>query len=179
MPEVEAHLDGQIVSSTSFEGARLVIGRGAGAALRLPERDVSRQHAALLRRDNLVLIMDLGSRYGTFVNGERIPFDNPRPLSPGDTVQLGEYRLEITGLQPTDLLVEAEPSDVARESLLEIESETAAPVETTVSPDDDYEEPESDPAPRGWLASVLLLLFLVGLSGGMIYAFFAYFRLDY
>jgi hypothetical protein len=52
---------------------------------------VSRRHALLMVSDaGAVSIMDAGSRNGTFVNGVRLAPLTPRPLTPQDTVTLGQ-----------------------------------------------------------------------------------------
>jgi predicted component of type VI protein secretion system len=50
------------------------------------DRDASGHHAEARRRGNGWLLVDLTSRNGTFVNGERI---SERALSPGDEVTFG------------------------------------------------------------------------------------------
>ncbi|MFN2570836.1 MAG: FHA domain-containing protein [Gemmatimonadales bacterium] len=49
--------------------------------------DVSSRHAALVRKDEVFVLQDLGSRNGTFVNGKRISGDTP--LHDGDVVGFG------------------------------------------------------------------------------------------
>ena len=49
-----------------------VIGRGQHADLRIAEEGVSRRHACVRREGGAVLVDDLGSVNGTYVNGERI-----------------------------------------------------------------------------------------------------------
>jgi pSer/pThr/pTyr-binding forkhead associated (FHA) protein/tRNA A-37 threonylcarbamoyl transferase component Bud32 len=77
--------------------AELLIGRAAPAGEgRLgDDPEISRHHARALRgADGQVTIEDLGSRNGTFVNGERI--DAPRTLLLGDVVKMGLTVLEVT-----------------------------------------------------------------------------------
>jgi len=64
-----------------------VIGRAASSELRISEEGVSRRHAGLRREAGRVLIDDLGSVNGTFVNGERL--SGPKGLEEGDKVQIG------------------------------------------------------------------------------------------
>jgi pSer/pThr/pTyr-binding forkhead associated (FHA) protein len=76
-------------------GPALVIGRseeGPGALGGDPE--LSRRHAALSRlRDGRLLVEDLGSTNGTWVNGTRIPA--PTLLTAGDEVALGGSVLRV------------------------------------------------------------------------------------
>jgi pSer/pThr/pTyr-binding forkhead associated (FHA) protein len=75
-----------------LEGERLTIGQSASNDLPLPfDRTVSRVHAVLERVAARWCVRDLGSRNGTFVNGERIWGE--RPLSSGDEIRVGGVRL--------------------------------------------------------------------------------------
>src|SRR5262245_19148661 len=56
---------------------------------------VSRVHAVFERLGDTWCVRDLGSRNGTFVNGERIMGE--RALHPGDEVVLGRLRLVLHG----------------------------------------------------------------------------------
>lgn len=51
---------------------RIVLGRGAGSDLQLPDSEVSRRHAVLDIRGDECHLLDLGSSNGTFVNGIRV-----------------------------------------------------------------------------------------------------------
>ncbi|MEJ5340210.1 MAG: ATP-binding cassette domain-containing protein [Thermogutta sp.] len=82
-----------------LSGLPLQVGRGTQADLCLTEPTVSRQHAVLEVRDGRLLVRDLESRFGTFVNGLRI---RERQLRPGDRVRFGEvvtYAVEESGLR--------------------------------------------------------------------------------
>ena len=57
------------------------------------DKAVSRRHATLRVEGETAVVEDLGSRNGTFVNGERV--DDARRLREGDSVQLGATVLEV------------------------------------------------------------------------------------
>jgi pSer/pThr/pTyr-binding forkhead associated (FHA) protein len=69
----------------------VTLGRGRGNDLVLPDRAISRQHARLQRLPHGWLLIDLQSRNGTWVNGERVT--GPYLLQDGDLIALGEQRL--------------------------------------------------------------------------------------
>jgi serine protease Do len=76
----------------------LILGRAQSAAVRFAEVDtaVGRHHARIVPRDDGrvgFIIMDVGSRNGTFLNGERIT--GVVDLCPGDIVQLGDRGPQI------------------------------------------------------------------------------------
>jgi hypothetical protein len=66
----------------------LRIGRGSMNEIVIQDSQSSRQHAEITRQGDQVIVRDLGSTNGTFVNGERIT--GPRLLQPGDQVRIGE-----------------------------------------------------------------------------------------
>jgi hypothetical protein len=55
----------------------------------------SRQHAVVVFEKGLVLIEDLNSLNGTWVNGARIHAGQPRSLRPGDVVQIGTVQMKL------------------------------------------------------------------------------------
>jgi pSer/pThr/pTyr-binding forkhead associated (FHA) protein len=84
---------------------RLVIGRSHEQMDQKPDVDlvafdaqtkgVSRQHAALLKEDDMLKIVDLGSTNGTFLNGTRMSPNQPRILRDGDELRLGRLTLTV------------------------------------------------------------------------------------
>jgi len=58
-----------------------------------PDTTVSRVHAKLWQENEACWIEDLGSRYGTTVNGTAIT--GRHPLSEGDQIRIGETTLRI------------------------------------------------------------------------------------
>lgn len=68
-------------------GEIVLLGRGDGATIRIPDASVSRQHATIRFEDRHFWISDLGSANGTFVNGMAIK--SARVLCHGDRLQLG------------------------------------------------------------------------------------------
>jgi len=69
------------------------IGRREGHAIRLTERNVSRDHAKI-RKDPAdgYLIEDLGSYNGVFINGHRLA--EAQKLQSGDLILIGDFRIE-------------------------------------------------------------------------------------
>jgi diguanylate cyclase (GGDEF)-like protein len=62
------------------------IGRSADCGLMLPDPDISRKHACLVRQGTTIVVRDNGSKNGTFVDGERVC---ERILRANDEIQLG------------------------------------------------------------------------------------------
>jgi hypothetical protein len=73
----------------------LVLGRGDRAEIRLDDPFASARHARVYEQGNIVVIEDLGSTNGTYLNEELL--ETPRPLHPGDRVRIGdsEFAFEV------------------------------------------------------------------------------------
>ncbi len=82
----------------------LTVGRSPENDLSLPEVEVSRHHARieLVGQQDLapiVLISDLGSTNGTFINGRRIlPANGPVSLQHGDVIRVGTHAFKLKHL---------------------------------------------------------------------------------
>jgi ABC-2 type transport system ATP-binding protein len=76
----------------------LVIGRGAEAGGSLGgDPELSRRHARISRdADSQLVVEDLGSTNGTFVNGAQI--SAPVLLSPGDVIQVGASQVHVADI---------------------------------------------------------------------------------
>jgi pSer/pThr/pTyr-binding forkhead associated (FHA) protein len=78
-----------------------VIGRGTTAEICIDDPHISRKHARISREEGGLLVEDMGSANGVFVNDERLTA--PRPLQPGDRISLGPnlcFRLELATAVP-------------------------------------------------------------------------------
>jgi hypothetical protein len=82
--------------------ARLLVGRSPSCTLRLDKRYVSGEHATLAWTGWAWEIRDLGSRNGTFVDGNRIEPGNPVPVSQGSKIAFGdpEEVFELVDAEP-------------------------------------------------------------------------------
>ncbi|RMH08519.1 MAG: FHA domain-containing protein [Nitrospirae bacterium] len=91
--------DGQIVNCPLTEPV-LLVGRSAECQLVLRDPKASRQHLVIERQADQVLVKDLGSTNGTFLEDERIPSKKPIPWQVGQVMRVGRVRLRIQPLQP-------------------------------------------------------------------------------
>jgi serine phosphatase RsbU (regulator of sigma subunit) len=78
--------DRQGQRTVMLDKPRITIGRRTASDLQVAGTDVSREHAELTLTDGRVLLRDIGSRCGTFVNGRRV---TTRELVDGDRIRLG------------------------------------------------------------------------------------------
>jgi pSer/pThr/pTyr-binding forkhead associated (FHA) protein len=59
------------------------------------DKGVSRQHAAIEVSEETVMLLDVGSSNGTFLNGQRLLPNQPRLLRDGDEVRFGKLVAHI------------------------------------------------------------------------------------
>ena len=59
------------------------------------EQGVSRQHAKIQRMDDTLMLVDLESTNGTYLNGQRLQPHQPRMLRDGDEVRLGHLVMHV------------------------------------------------------------------------------------
>lgn len=76
-------------------GEKFLIGRGESCNLRPKSDSVSRKHCILVIRDNRLLVQDLVSRNGTYVNDKRLPTDKAKVLTAGDQLRVGKIAFEV------------------------------------------------------------------------------------
>ena len=74
----------------------VTVGRKNDCDIRIPLAEVSRRHVEFRVESNSVIVKDLGSANGTFVNNKRV---NEAALSPGDHVIIGPvvFTLQVDG----------------------------------------------------------------------------------
>ena len=105
-------LSARLLVQRGFQGDRgfelthmqSTIGRSADNDIPIPDPEVSRRHAQIVRQDNGYAIVDLGSTNGTFVNDVRAT--TLTPLKHGDQIRLGDaidLRFLLESNQPTVL----------------------------------------------------------------------------
>ncbi len=91
MPKLIIQEGYRLVGEFVIPPGETLVGRGQGCHLVLSPHGVSRLHARLRRQGERVVIEDLRSHNGTFVNGS--PVKDPVELKHMDVIQLGEAML--------------------------------------------------------------------------------------
>ena len=86
--------DGQTVNDFRFERGPVYIGRHEHSQVFLPDRAVSRQHAAIFTtQDGKWVLEDLDSANKTFLNDKAI---HKAPIKTGDHINVGDFEIEVT-----------------------------------------------------------------------------------
>jgi pSer/pThr/pTyr-binding forkhead associated (FHA) protein len=98
--------EGKVIS---LAGPKFRIGRGETCHLRPNSEQVSREHAELTIGPSAVIIRDLGSRNGTFVNGKALTTE-PCKLKDRDLVQVGPLTFAVSILGTPASVVKSAPA---------------------------------------------------------------------
>src|SRR5262245_23419289 len=95
-------------AAITFDAPRIVIGRGEGCEVRLPDPSISHRHASIRQRGTDYVIIDEGSTNGTFVGPVRLSAQAPRMIRSGELIRVGrvwlEVRIEHTAISPNPQL---------------------------------------------------------------------------
>ena len=85
--------EGGVQKKLSFSKPELTVGRVQGNDIVLAKRNVSKQHARLLLKNDQAVVVDLNSTNGTWVNGRKITA--PYPLKQGDKIYIADFILTV------------------------------------------------------------------------------------
>ena len=77
-------------------GSSVSIGRSMKNDLVLLDGSVSREHAMLQGKSGHWVLVDLGSRHGTMLNGVEIEPGEPAPVESGDQIRIGPWTLSVS-----------------------------------------------------------------------------------
>ena len=129
---------------------RTVLGRNRSCDLRIPLSSVSREHCEILIEENNVVLRDLDSRNGTYLNHNRI---EQTPLEAGDELAVGPviFTLVIDGeptqIDPVPLLLESyaahnDTASGATAAPITATLDQNSPVNTSYSSQNDHDGPQ-------------------------------------
>lgn len=90
MGELRIRFEGQVYQLAQRQ---TLVGRSRRCAIVLASRLASREHCVLERSGAALTLIELGSKNGTWVNGERVT--RRRQLAKGDAIRIGSDHLEV------------------------------------------------------------------------------------
>ena len=94
VPRKAVVIEGDKLKGKSYDlGQELVIGRGDKCHIILDDSYVSQVHARIFPRGGSVVVEDLGSTNGTYLNRKRV--SAPSELQRGDKVKIGRTVMEL------------------------------------------------------------------------------------
>jgi len=92
------------------------VGRAAGNDIRIQDASMSGSHAEILVQGGVIMIKDLGSTNGIFINGSPVKYGE---LRPGQSLRLGWVDMMLVGEPAVKRMVEGipVPNAIAAEAL--------------------------------------------------------------
>lgn len=88
-----------------LDAPTVTLGRDQSCTVVLPQQAVSRNHARISQEGQLFFVEDLGSAFGTQLNGKKLPKGEKRLLNNGDVIAIAAFDLvfqRIAGLPKAD-----------------------------------------------------------------------------
>jgi pSer/pThr/pTyr-binding forkhead associated (FHA) protein len=92
-------VDPSLAPGLIFLGAEMFVGRDPSCQRVFDRPSISSRHARLRRNGSDIVLEDLGSSNGTFVNGRRV--EGPTVVRPGDLIGLGVETFRLATSAPT------------------------------------------------------------------------------
>jgi len=124
-----------------------VMGRAPNCDVKIVSSQVSKEHAKLDVLDSKIVVTDLGSRNGTFVNGTQV---RTTRLNPGDKIALHDVLLEVIPLAPQQVayLNQAREQKLKQLARPAFEGNVAADISPAVNESPFSPEPVESPQPE-------------------------------
>src|ERR1700722_15103456 len=98
MPYIDVSINDELIGRRELSGS-ILVGRAPECAISVRDILLSRRHCRLEPGKNGWLAVDLNSKNGTRLNGERII--EPAPLKDGDLLQLGRAKISFHAMAMT------------------------------------------------------------------------------
>ena len=92
VPELIVSYSGLVTARIRLVRDRYILGRSELSDIVIDNRFVSKHHALLVKGEHGLLLADMKSRNGTFVNSKRV---ESRVLRNNDVIALGDYRIKV------------------------------------------------------------------------------------
>jgi pSer/pThr/pTyr-binding forkhead associated (FHA) protein len=92
MPKMIVSIDGVVIKEVQLTKERTTLGRRPYNDVVIDNLAVSGEHAALQMNGSEVVLEDLNSTNGTYVNGKAI---KKQALQNGDTIEVGKYKIKF------------------------------------------------------------------------------------
>ena len=110
------------LGSIILETTLFTFGSSPDNSLVIDNIKVSAHHAEIRLEEHGFSITDLGSIHGTYVNGERLDFNSPRLLNPGNSITIGDIVFTYD-IEETPQIEETIPISRKQEGEYEVPSE--------------------------------------------------------
>ena len=132
-----------------FESEEITIGRIDENDICLPKGNISKKHTKIVVKDGKIIVLDLKSTNGTYVNGKKLA--GPMVITPSDKVYVGDFILNVEPAGMEAPLEELPPEEPPPEELPPEELPLEEPPPEELPPEPEPEplpEPEPEPEPE-------------------------------
>ncbi len=102
----------------TLDEASITLGRDKGCQVVLAQQAVSRNHARISQEGNLFFLEDLGSAYGTQINGKPLPKGEKHRLRNGDVFAIAQFDITFTHIADLPPDVRSEKTSFVARSLV-------------------------------------------------------------
>jgi pilus assembly protein CpaF len=123
-----------------FEKNEITIGRLAGNDIVLAKGNVSKYHSKIVSKDGKLIVVDMKSTNGTFVNGKKIA--GPQVVRPLDQIFIGDYIINVEPLAEQSMTRTAPPEEEYYEEEQGYDEGGEGPY---AEEEPAYDEPEPEP----------------------------------
>ena len=145
---------------------KTTIGRVDDNTFQIAEPSVSSHHCEVLLRGSDVVVKDLNSTNGTFINGERI---TEATLKPGQTLRLGQIEMRLEGDTPPAAAKKTTGPTVAMQRGVSLtELDTGAKGAGFDTPSKGFSKKEDKAGKIFWIAAIAVGVVILGV---LIYVF--------
>ena len=129
---------GGATKNRAFQKDEVIIGRIQGNDIVLPRSNISKKHARIVQRDGKMVILDLRSTNGTFVNDKRI--SAPQVVREDDKIRIGDFVMQVTDDEDAAPAKKSSPRKETRRGVKRRLDLDEADDEFDEDLDDDYED---------------------------------------
>ena len=114
MPKMIVSIDEVVIKEVQLTKDKTTLGRRPYNDIVIDNLAVSGEHAVLQMTGSDVVLEDLNSTNGTYVNGKAV---KKQPLQNGDAIEIGKYKIKFVGDQAAEdfdktMVVKARPAGV-------------------------------------------------------------------
>lgn len=124
-------------SALSLSDGVTTVGRHDDCQVRIKSSQVSRKHCELFEKKGLLLVKDLGSANGTYVNGQKV--DGQRVLEPGDELMIGQVKLRVEKKAAAPAAPESAAAPAAKRNDTAVGAPETEAVAAPVPANDDFD----------------------------------------
>jgi len=92
LPRLLVTCNGKTLQEIELDGNKSLVGRSSLSDVFIKDQFISKHHAMLIRANDVLHLVDLNSRNGTYVNSQRV---TSRVLRHEDIISIGNHRIKV------------------------------------------------------------------------------------